>query len=38
MKNTTLILTEKRSSSPETPPGAVIRQAVNIWLTKELHK
>ena len=38
MKRSDLVLTEHRASAPELPFAELIRQAVTLWLTKELSK
>ena len=38
MQNSTLILTEQRQSNDESPISTIIKQAITVWLTKELSK
>lgn len=38
MKNSSLILTERRQSGDERQISAIIQQAITAWLTKELRK
>ncbi len=38
MKDTTLILTERRHPAPTPPVNILIQETITVWLTKELTK